>query len=131
VIEPTPCLWLEFASIRGEPLRIEGIESLRFEGRELVVVPGGPLARHHDHRWFLLQGGETYPRLECSCECLVFFVSHRNIHSRQFGPFTSFSSVDAVAYANHRVIAFCDDQNDNWYSYDLGTHWKSLVLRAV
>jgi hypothetical protein len=34
-------------------------------------------------------------------------------------------------HANHRVLAFCDAQLHDWYSYDIGSHWKALIVEPA
>ena len=62
---------------------------------------------------------------------LVHFHSSEQLESKRFGPFDSFSSLDGIAYASSKVIAFCDRQLQDWYSTDLGSHWKVLVVKPA
>lgn len=114
---------------RGEPLTIGPVTKLRFDGSCLFIEPGGLLANHANHRWALIDG-RTYSRLECIYRLEVCFESHHGSMSRTIGPFNSFSAVDGILYADFHVIAFCDEQNKDWYSYDLGSHWKAVVVRS-
>jgi hypothetical protein len=83
-----------------------------------------------DHRW-ALRDGRHFSRMQCSSPVRVRFRSRAELESKKLGPFESFSSVDGVAYANHRELAFCDAQLHDWYSYDIGSHWKALIVEPA
>lgn len=121
---------LEFANPRGAPRHLGPFERLCFEGETLVAEPGGVIANHADHRWHVSSGG-AYSRLECSARVTLRFCATKHLQSRDFGPFEHFSSIDGVAYAARRIFAFCDRQLQDWYSYELGSHWKTLIVEPV
>jgi hypothetical protein len=125
-----PGLALVLTNPRGEPLLSGPFTKLRFDGRQLFVEPGGLMAKHADHRWELTTG-HRYSRLECDHRLEVCFESLDGTSSKTLGPFDSFAAVDGILYADYRIIAFCDEQNKDWYSYDLGSHWKAIVIRPV
>ena len=123
-----PGLALALSNPRGEPLLLGPFTKLRFDGRQLFVEPGGLMAKHADHRWELT-AGQRYSRLESVRRLQVCFESHDGNNSKTLGPFDSFSAVDGILYADFHIIAFCDEQNKDWYSYDLASHWKAVVIR--
>ena len=125
-----PGLTLVLTNPRGEPLALGPLTKLRFDGPQLFIEPGGLLAKHVDHQWELTTG-RRYSRLEGVHRLEVCFESHNGNSSRTVGPFDSFSAVDGILYADFHIIAFCDEQNKDWYSYDLGSHWKAVVVRPV
>lgn len=104
------------------------ITKLRFDGQQMFTEPSGLFANHANHRWELTDG-RNYSRLECVHPLEVCFESHDGATSRTIGPFNSFSAVDGILYADFHIIAFCDEQIKDWYSYDLGSHWKAVVIR--
>lgn len=122
---------IEFANPNGEPVQMGPFSFLRFEGERLIGGPDGQrIAEHVEHRWTLADGS-AYSRLQCSAPVRVRFQSTAEEPSKALGPFESFSSVDGVAYGNHRVLAFCDRQLGDWYSYDIGRHWKAMHVEPV
>ena len=124
-------LILEFSNPRGEPRRIDGSERLCFEGEVLVSADGqSVIAKHVDHRWQLTERS-TYTRLQIDAELYVRFYAYKHLQSRRHGPYKSFSCVDGVAYAEHSIIAFCDSQLGDWYSYHDGRHWKTMVVEQA
>ena len=124
-------LVVELANPHGEPVQLGPFRSLRFEGESLLAGPAGEvIAEHVDHRW-ARPDGSAYSRLRCSAPVQVHFHSVKDEPSKKLGPFESFSSVDGVAYANHRVLAFCDRDLQDWYSYDIGSHWKVMSVEPA
>jgi hypothetical protein len=124
-------LLIEFANPRGTAVQLGPVPHLRFEGEALIAGETGELlARHVDHRWVLAEGG-SFSRLKCSSPVVVRFHSACEPGSKSFGPYESFSVVDGIAFANHHVVAFCDRQPQDWYSYDTGSHWEALVVEPA
>ena len=124
-------LVIEFAKPGGTAVRLGPVSHLRFEGEELIAGGSGEvLARRVDHRWVLAEGG-SFSRLQCNSPVVVRFHSASEPGSKSFGPYESFSAVDGVAFANHHVVAFCDREPQDWYSYDTGSHWEALVVEPA
>jgi hypothetical protein len=123
-------LFLEFANIRGAARRLGPYDRLCFEGETLVAVPRAELARHVNHEWHLTAGG-VYTRLECNQAVRVHFSAHQRLQSAAMGPFNDFSCVDGIFYVNRKVFAFIDREHGDWYSHELGTHWKVLVVEPA
>ena len=124
-------LVLEFANPRGEAARIGPFSYLCFEGETLIGGPSGQvIAKHVGHHWELTQGG-SFSRLECNSRVQVHFFATKHLQSKKLGPFESFSSIDGIAYADRRVIAVCDRQLQDWYSLDVGSHWKVVVVEPA
>jgi hypothetical protein len=123
---------LEFSSHRGEPVCRGPLERLRFESSRLLDDDTGRvvLAHQEDQLWILEGDGRRFARIECVCRVQVWFET-REGRSRGLGPFREFSSLDGVTYVNGRILAFFDRQNDDWYSYDLGNHWKACVIERA
>lgn len=124
-------LLLDFANPHGEPVSLGPYSFLRFEGETLLGGPSGEVvAKHSDQRWVLARGG-SFSRLECNTRVLVHFCAANHSQSRKLGPFDSFSSIDGVAYADRSLIAFCDRQLQDWYSLDIGSHWRAMVVEPA
>ena len=123
-------MFVEFATSRGETRRLGPYERLYFEGERLVSDPGGVIAKHADHEWHLTTGG-TYTRLECLVPVEIHFSSDKNLRSNRLGPFGNFSSIDGVAFVDRQVFAVVDRQNGDWYSHELGTHWKVMAVEPA
>ena len=122
----TRTLMLDFYDVHGKSERLGPLEQLRFEGKALIA-DGKIVARQDDHEWRLIEGG-SYTRLACERRASFHFEAGKDAISREFGPYGSFSSIDGITYADRQVIAFYDEQYADWYSYDLGSHWKAVVL---
>jgi hypothetical protein len=124
----TDGLTLVFANARGEPFSAGPVERIRLEGTDLILQPPGDVfACHEDHRWVLRRGG-SFSRMDCPHPVFVCFESRDGATSRTFGPYRAASAVDGIVYVDSRIAAFCDQQNRDWYSYELGTHWKAVVI---
>jgi hypothetical protein len=123
-------LLIEFANARGAARRLGPFDRLRFEGEVLIAQPGGIIARHAEHTWHLTSGG-TYIRLECNVPVVIRFYSDKKRQSRPLGPFKDFSSVNGIAYTNRQVFAFSDLEQKDWYSHELSTHWKGMVVEPA
>jgi hypothetical protein len=82
-----------------------------------------------DHQWEIAQG-PRYSRLECYSPCRVRFEPRdpAQREPRNVGPFSTLSSVDGICYGDHRILAFCDDQLKDWYSFDFGQHYGRMVV---
>lgn len=120
-------LRLTFANPRGDASHIGEFNRLIFEGQALKDGAKKDIAIHRDHHW-QLPNGRRYSRLECYIPCMVWFEAPAMKNSKQVGPFSTFSSVDGVSYGDHRILAFCDAQANDWYSFDFGQHWPCLIV---
>ena len=123
---PSSTVTVEFSDVRGQSKRLGPFQQLRFEGGALVA-DGIVIARHANHQWQLTEGG-SYTRLECNHRLTLHFQAGKDAFSRELGPYGSYSSVDGVGYADGHIFAFYDEQLGDWYSFDLGSHWKVVVL---
>lgn len=122
-------LKLTFANARGDAVHLGPFTRLIFDGPELKDGDWRLIARHTDHRWQLMDGAR-YSRLECYSPCTIRFETRDDVERqpRRIGPFSSVSSVDGVSYADHRILAFCDDQLQDWYSFDFGQHYGRMIV---
>lgn len=112
------------------PRRSGAFAKLIFHGETLQGADNQILARHRDHQWHC-PDGSRYSRLECNSPCSVWFEDPEDPatkYTRKAGPFSAFSSVDGVAYGDHRILAFCDSELNDWYSFDFGRHWRCMVV---
>lgn len=128
-IAPQPGLKTTFANARGDAVHVGPFSRLIFDGQELKDGDRKLVARHVEHRW-QLPDGSRYSRLECYVPCEVLFQARdrRDAGGRQAGPFSTLSSVDGVLYGDHRILAFCDNQLNDWYSFDFGQHYACMVV---
>jgi hypothetical protein len=111
---------------RGEPMLLGPFERLIFVGGQLRSKEGAmPIAVHENHAWQVRD--QWYSRLDIPGPVMVLLSSPPA--ERTFGPFTSFSCVDGVAYTENRVFAFVDNEQGDWYCVEDGRHWKALETR--
>jgi hypothetical protein len=100
---------------------------IRLEGEVMREVPGGPvIAKHADHAWIV--DGERYTRLDCDCRVKVHFERVDGTKSKKFGPFSNFSFVDGIAYADREVFAFADRAMVDWYCHADDHHWPLMII---
>jgi len=64
----------------------------------------------------------------CSPTVSVQFAQGNGPGSRALGPYNAFHLLDGVAYAEGRVFAFFDKQQQDWYSHSLGNHWSTMIV---
>src|SRR5690242_2003031 len=69
------------------------------------------IAKHVGNKWET--PGGTFVRFDVEQSVYLWFDSNA-APSKRFGPFTAFSCLDGVAYADSQVFAFCDDKQDTW-----------------
>ena len=120
-------LFITFAKPRGDAFTVGPHPEFRFHGDRLMLSPDGPVvAEHENHTWQTKKG--DYSRLECEGRVDIQFARAKET-SRVFGPYSMFSCVDGISYVENRIFAFCDESNRDWYSYELGDHWKVMVVR--
>jgi hypothetical protein len=122
-------LKVTFANARGDAVHLGPFTRLIFDGPELKDGDWKVIARHEDHQWQLANGAR-YSRLECYSPCTIRFETPDDVERKpkRVGPFSSVSSVDGVSYADHRILAFCDDQLRDWYSFDFGQHYGRMIV---
>ena len=123
---PSRQLMLEFSSASGKPSRLGPFPELRFVGANLVAN-GRAIATHENHQWRNTEDGVS-SRLECSQRVTLHFEAGTDAFSRELGPYGSFSTVDSIAYTDGHVFAIYDEGTGDWYSSDLGSRWKALVV---
>lgn len=122
-------LRISFANARGDTRELGPFSRLIFDGPELKDGDRQVIAVHRDHQW-QLASGQRYSRLECYNPCRVRFEpASVEREAKEAGPFSTLSSVDGVAYGDHRILAFCDDQLKDWYSFDFGQHYRRMVVQ--
>lgn len=122
-------LKITFANARGDARHLGPFTRLLFDGPEIKDDTGRVVAVHRDHQWEIVEG-PRYSRLECYSPCRVRFEPRdpAQREPRNVGPFSTLSSVDGVCYGDHRILAFCDDQLKDWYSFDFGQHYGRMVV---
>jgi hypothetical protein len=120
-------LVLVFSTTRaGESEELE-VKRAIFEGESVRDAVSGPeIARHDNHAW--VHRGKRFFRMEVFAEVVVSFAHGNGQTSRFFGPYKHFSLVDGIAYVEHRVFAFVDAQQKDWYAIDLASHWRLLIV---
>ena len=96
-----------FANARGDAVHLGPFTRLIFDGPELKDGDWKLIARHNDHRWEL-ENGTRYSRLECYSPCTIQFETRDDV--------------------DHRILAFCDDQLQDWYSFDFGQHYGRMIV---
>jgi hypothetical protein len=102
--------------------RLDG-DALRREGGELV-------AKHERNSWRIQ--GEQYPRLECRGAVSIWFERPSTTEaSRRFGPHDDLTIHDGVAYIGRHVFASLDEEARQWYSHEIGHHWKIMVVESA
>jgi hypothetical protein len=125
---PSATLNVTFANLRGDAAHVGPFPRLVFEGPQFKDRNNKTIAVHRDHRWQLING-TNYSRLECYSPCTVWFESPHDPSrkSRLAGPFSNLSFVDGTSYGDHRILAYCDEEHRDWYSFDFGQHYRCLV----
>lgn len=114
-----------FGRPRGEPVLFGPFERMVFEGGRLRTDADRTIAVHVDHNWKV--GDERYSRLDIAGPVCV--ALSRGASRKTYGPFTAFSCVDGVAYAEGHVFAFVDAELGDWYCVEDSHHWKSLEVQ--
>lgn len=104
--------------------------SFRLDGDALRSGDGELVAKHERNAWRIQ--GEQYPRLECKGSVSIWFerVSTPEA-SRRFGPHNDLTIYDGVAYIGRHVFASLDEETRNWYSHEIGHHWKAMVVESA
>ena len=120
---------ITFSNPRGADYVAGSCTRLRFAGQKLFASPKPePVAVHVGHKWKTAQG--EFLRLDVGFRVLIHF--ERGVtRSETVGPFEHLSSVDGVAYGDRLVMAFCDAQNDDWYSTQFQKHWDAMVATPL
>lgn len=120
-------LTIVFGKPRGQALVREAHRELTLEDGRLTA-DGAELAVHADHIW--VAGATRYSRFDIE-QPVDLQLRSNGEKSRQFGPYRHFSCVDGVAYVEQRIFAFYDSENRDWYVFDDGKHWKTVVITAA
>ena len=87
------------------------------------------LGVHREHQWEVQ--GVRYHRLDSSSRVRIHFEGAGRdaaAASRGFGPFDRFSAVDGVAYTDDRVFAYVASGGGEWYCYEDGRRWRTMVV---
>jgi hypothetical protein len=117
---------LTFGRARGEPVTLGPFAGLLFEGGELRNKEDRRLiAVHEDHSWRV--DGQRYSRFDIPGPVSAILL--RGDQEQAYGPYTTMSCVDGVAYAEAHVFAFVDAELGDWYCIEDGRHWKCLEIR--
>jgi hypothetical protein len=127
-----PELRITFSNARGVTAQLGPFQKLLFERQQLKDENGSIVATHVAHQW-QLPDGSSYLRLECYFPCDIRFerpIGEDGV-SRQVGPFSTLSSVNGVLYADHSLLAFCDSQMDDWYSFEFHQHYGCVIVEPI
>jgi hypothetical protein len=117
-------LTVVFGRARGGGLRARA-------GNELVLDDGsirsnvGQLAVLQNHLWVTEHG--RFSRFDIEQPVVVRFAADA-AQSRSYGPYRHLSGVDGVIYAEQRVFAFYDEQQQDWYAFEDARHWPRIVI---
>ena len=122
-------LKVTFANARGDAVHLGPFHRLLFDGADLKDGDRGVIANHRNHQWQLPEG-PRYTRVECYSACSLWFHSANAAdgNSRRAGPFSTLSAVDGVIYGDQRIVAFCDSQLNDWYSFDFDQHYRRILV---
>jgi hypothetical protein len=128
-IPNVPQLQATFANARGDAAHLGPFNRLVFDGQKLKDGNQELIATHVGHMWELTTKAR-YSRFECYVPCTVWFEtpSKSDRKSRKTGPFSALSAVGGVVYGDHRILAFCDIQLNDWYSFDFAQHYGCMVV---
>lgn len=118
-----------FDGARGRRQNLGPVSSVRFEGSRMRLVPKGPLivAYLEDRLWRV--GEDTYLRLECAGELHVHFEAGHD-RSSTYGPFSTFTCVDGMAFVEGAVFSVCL-RNSVWHSYHDSRQWPAMCLECA
>jgi hypothetical protein len=124
-------LLLTFKKPDGTSITLGPLRQFRFDAEELREAEGAQLlARHEGRAWNV--AGAHFLRLDYEGPLTVTFEdSSRGRTSRAHGPFTHFSSVDGVTYANHEVFCHLNDKTRLWHFREDHTEWPTLIVRKA
>jgi hypothetical protein len=117
-----------FSNPAGGGLTVGPYRQLRFEGERLYAHPERTLiAEHVAHHWSRPDG--NFSRLDFFDDAITVYFERAGERSRPLGQFTHFSCINGVAYADRRIA--CDPNSAYWYSYDVGSHWPTMVVELL
>jgi hypothetical protein len=103
------------------------VARLHFRAAELREGRDGPLiARHVGHAWVV--SGAEYLRLDCEGPVRVRFADEQGASSAQYGPYSHFSSVNGIVFADHLVLAHLDTKSERWYVISDGGEWAAFSV---
>ena len=121
---------LRFERKHGGPRLIEKVRTLYLARSELREGPDGRLlARHVAHHWNV--EGEDYMRLDCETRLCMVFRDDGGGLRQVLGPFSHFSSIDGIAFADREVLAHFDTSRCVWYLLNEGVEWPVLCIEPV
>ena len=119
-----------FSNPTGPPLSIGPFTQLFMKKRALREAPDGPvLATSVNLRWEPAGGGR-FTRFDCDVRCSVT-LEKAGGKSQRYGPYRSFASLNGLKYADHQMFALYDEQNQDFYGYESGTHWDTLIVAPL
>jgi hypothetical protein len=118
---------LAFLRPRADPVAFGPYTTVSFV-RDELIADGETLAKYVEHRWQVAGGEERFSSVEFYARVDVRFEGREGERSKGFGPYSTFTLMDGVAYASGHVFAFFDRERDDWYSSALGNHWMKMAV---
>ena len=118
---------LTFLRPRSEPLPFAPYAKVSFV-RDNLVADGEALAKYIEHRWEVAGADERFSSVEFHARVDVHFEGRDGDRSKTFGPYSTFTLMDGIAYASGHVFAFYDHEQKDWYSSALGNHWVKMTV---
>lgn len=111
-------------------LTVGPLTSFRLDGETLRKGDGELIARHERNQWRIDE--VQYPRLECKGSVSIWFERASTPEaSRRFGPHNDLTIYDGVAYIGRHVFASLNQEARNWYSHEIGHHWRVMVVESA
>ena len=121
---------LTFKKADGSSITLGPLQQFRLDGEKLRESLGGAvLAKHEGKAWNV--AGEHFLRLDYEGPLTIKFEDgRRGKASRTFGPFTHFSSVDGVTYANREVFCHLTEKT-LWHVRQDHTEWPTMIVEKA
>ena len=120
-------LLVQFKKADGTAITLGPLVAIRLDGEELRETEAGPvLAKHHGHRWHVRQ--EEFLRLDCEGPLSLRFVEAAGAMTVPYGPFSHFSSVDGIGYADHHLFCQIDTLTKRWHLRQDHSEWTTLIV---
>lgn len=108
---------LTFVNRAGRQRLVGPLPELHLDGKVVRTHADGPAI------------AENCYSVETSAPVVVRFEGGER-RSRPFGPFTRFSVVDRLVYADGKALALFNPAWSAWLCYDNGRYWPSMVVSA-
>ncbi|HXJ09011.1 MAG TPA: hypothetical protein VNH12_05850 [Burkholderiales bacterium] len=101
---------------------------LRARSHELRELLDGPVLATESKFGWSIKGGK-YSRFDCETGCYVTLEGGKGkLASQRYGPFRSFSSLNGLKYVDHQLFCIYDESVEDWYGYESGQHWDTLLV---